>query len=840
MSFHRIKDLFEELSALAPGARTERLLETDIGAETRAALRRLLDLDDAMAAHPEQVLPSRTDAVPEQIGPFTIDGLMAEGGMGRVYRAHRDVSGVRQMLAIKVVRRDRLDSATRARFQLERQVLAVLKHPHIAAMIDVGDTADGQPYLALEYIEGQHITTYAATKQLSLRARVQLFRDVASAVAYAHSNLIVHRDLKPSNVLVDANGTAKVIDFGIAKPLMSRFGESEVGETQTAQRFFSPHSAAPEQLQGGLVTPSCDVYGLGALLYELLCGKPIFDFTGMNGIGIEKAILNEEPRAPSARMGAEAASGYESDADLDAIALVCLRKRPEDRYSSVEKLIEDLDAWLAARPVLARRGGNWYRIQRFVARNRSVLAVAASVMVIVVLALGYSISERLHSLAQRARADQFSSVLINAIRAADPGRGNAKDMRVRDLFAVLAAQIHDDQNLAKGDRHDMLLRISEVFWRLGIADRAQAILDGLPVPDSRDASRYADHQFLRARVLQSQSKFTETAAVYDEIERVMGSRHVVDLKLGRARLAYADGKEQTIIPELQALAGLTLTRDQQNERQYTLGQSLQMLLRFDEAKVAYEAALADIEQNGDSPTIDALTLHKALLLLGTRMGDLALSEHHYQAIKTRNEKYFGEDSLAAASLLESRFLLEDMKGNNKEAAASQRKAVALYTRFLPADSPRLAMARFNLASAEYKTGDKAAGRQQYQEAVAIADAVWPDHDSNRFLFRIAYSAQLLSDGDLTAASDAVLPAIQNAAQHENLRQDEIYPLALAIRAGGEYARMRTPESKAAFERAFAVASEAAKWRETIEAITELRESLRRQGLVVPDLRPASS
>jgi serine/threonine protein kinase len=163
---------------------------------------------------------------------------------------------------------------------LERQVLALLKHPHIATLLDLGEIAEGVPFVVMEYVEGRLITQYCDEHRSGVRQRLQLFLDVCDAVAYAHRNMIVHRDIKPNNILVCAAGRVKLLDFGIAKPLLTRLGTQHINETSAAQRFFSPYNSAPEQLRGEPVSVACDVYGLGVLLCELLTGAAPFDFAG--------------------------------------------------------------------------------------------------------------------------------------------------------------------------------------------------------------------------------------------------------------------------------------------------------------------------------------------------------------------------------------------------------------------------------------------------------------------------------------------------------------------------------------------------------------------------------
>ena len=352
--FHRLKQLFERLADLAP---EERLLqlerEPDIGADTRRHLRTLFDADVSLAGmtarsalHDPTARGSDERWIGKRVGAFVIERELGHGGMGSVFLAHRADGSVEQKVALKLIRPEQLDEHTLARFRLERQVLAVLQHPHIATLLDVGELDGGVPFVVMEYVEGQPITAYCDERKLDLRQRLLLFMDVCDAVSYAHRSMVVHRDLKPGNILVAANGAVKLLDFGIAKPLLRQFGTQQVSETSAAQRYFSPYNAAPEQLRGEPVTVACDVYGLGVLLYEMLTGSAPFDFVGKTPGEMEKMILEREPRVPS-----ECAANRNLRGDLDAIVSRALRKRPIERYATVDQFAGDVQRYLDHQPV---------------------------------------------------------------------------------------------------------------------------------------------------------------------------------------------------------------------------------------------------------------------------------------------------------------------------------------------------------------------------------------------------------------------------------------------------------------------------------------------------------
>jgi len=243
--FQRVKTLFDELAELPHARRLQRLQhDAAIGETTRRHLRALFEADASLAdmtARPAlgETRPLTQSAwIGERVGAFLIERELGRGGMGSVFLAHRADGSVEQKVAVKLIRPEQLDEHTLARFRLERQVLALLKHPHVASMLDLGELEGGIPYVVMEYVDGTPITAYCADHKLDIAQRLRLFLDVCDAVSYAHRSMVVHRDLKPSNILVTASGQVKLLDFGIAKPLLNRLGTQEVSDTGAAQRFF--------------------------------------------------------------------------------------------------------------------------------------------------------------------------------------------------------------------------------------------------------------------------------------------------------------------------------------------------------------------------------------------------------------------------------------------------------------------------------------------------------------------------------------------------------------------------------------------------------------------------
>ena len=386
--WRRVEDLFHRAADLSPAERDALLASACAGDD---GLRKEVESLLAADGDPDDVLEKavsdaasrlREDAenesirVGDRIGPYSIVALIGNGGMGAVYRALRD-DEFRMEVALKLLKRGTDTESALRRFRKERQILAGLRHPNIAHLLDGGATEDGLPYFAMEYVEGRPLLDYAAS--LPIRQRLELFRSICAAVRYAHQNLVVHRDLKPGNILVTADGSPKLLDFGIAKLVDPEATGDEMMMTVAGTRVLTPDYASPEQVRGEPITIASDIYSLGVILYELLTGKRPHVIEAYTPQEIERAICREEPKKPSA-WNAQVA------ADLDNIVLMALRKEPQRRYGSVEQFSEDVGRHLENRPIRARKDTLVYRTDKFIRRNK--LGLLAAGIALTGLALG--------------------------------------------------------------------------------------------------------------------------------------------------------------------------------------------------------------------------------------------------------------------------------------------------------------------------------------------------------------------------------------------------------------------------------------------------------------------
>ena len=383
-----------------------------------------------------------------RIGPYRLVRRLGEGGMAEVWMAQRDDGAFQRTVAIKLLFRNAHSSERDSfaqRFTRERDILASLNHPHIAALHDAGVTPSGQPWLALEYVEGETLPQWCDAQRLDIAARVRLFRQVLLAVQHAHANLVIHRDLKPGNILVTAQGEVRLLDFGIAK-LMEQEGSTlhDTELTRVAGRPMTPRYAAPEQLLGQPLTTACDVYALGVVLYELLCGERPYELKLDTPAQLEQSILDAEPRGPSRRALTDAAVQARGStsvilrktlaSDLDAIVLRAMAKQPAKRYASAEAFRVDLDRWLAGEPVEARVPSAAYRASKFVSRHRLGVALGVSAVLSLIGVTVVAVVMGLQAREDSARASAARDFMLGLFKRADQEKARGADITARELL----------------------------------------------------------------------------------------------------------------------------------------------------------------------------------------------------------------------------------------------------------------------------------------------------------------------------------------------------------------------------------------------------------------------
>ena len=358
----------------------ESLLESDPGAHQRLSAA----IEDAAVRIGAIIGSSPANYIGQFVGPYQIVREIGRGGMGAVYQAVRADDQYLRSVAIKFIAHGMDTPESVARFRTERQILATLQHPNIAALLDGGTTEDGRPYIVMEYIEGERLLDYCRQRNLSVPDRLELFRALCGAVHHAHQMLVIHRDIKPANVLVTADGIPKLLDFGIAKLLAPELVPGGAEETETSLRRLTPQYASPEQIRGEPLTTASDVYSLGVLLYEMLTFVSPYGITGRTSHEIERAVCNSEPQKLSAAARGNLRLRGQLSGDLENIVAMVLRKEPGRRYASAQQLSDEILRYLKGLPVSAREDTLFYLASKLVRRNRAASAAFALLAISVV------------------------------------------------------------------------------------------------------------------------------------------------------------------------------------------------------------------------------------------------------------------------------------------------------------------------------------------------------------------------------------------------------------------------------------------------------------------------
>lgn len=440
------------------------------------------------------------------IGNYRLTSVLGHGGTGTVYLGERADRQYSAQVAVKLVDGAAVMGDLGMRFRAERQILASLNHKSIARLMDAGETAEGQPYLVMEYIHGEPLDQYCDRAQLGILARLELFLEICSAVQYAHQNLVVHRDIKPANVLVTAEGEPKLLDFGIAK-LLDTEGAEGLALTRMNDRLLTPEYASPEQILGRPVTTASDVYALGVVLFELLTGaRPYSVPESASQLELERSICVSDPLRPSATVrkaiASEPVAGRSSieaiatvrrlsperlcrqlQGDLDAIVMRALRKEPNARYGSVEQLTTDIRRFLTNEPVLARQG-NWvYYSQRFVRRHVVGVALGTAFMSFVIgfaVVLSFKnqtiMMERDRANQDRQRAETISDFMMDMFAAANPYQNFGQEPSARNLLEQAARRVQTEEFPA-AVKARLLESMGKSYRRLGVSERAVPFLE---------------------------------------------------------------------------------------------------------------------------------------------------------------------------------------------------------------------------------------------------------------------------------------------------------------------------------------------------------------------------
>ncbi len=628
-----------------------------------------------------------------RIGAYRITEVLGTGGMGDVFRAVRDDAQYEAAVAIKLMRAEVRTQHNEQRFRNERQILAELDHRNIARLLDGGTTPDGAPYVVMELVQGQAIDAWCSSRQLGIRDRVQLFLQVCAAVSYAHQHLVVHRDLKPNNILVTADGSVKLLDFGIAKLIEPNGHTAEADEaTKTQLRAMTLEYASPEQVSGGLVTTVSDVYSLGVVLYRLLTGLSPYQ-QATDDVSRAAAILSDtSPTRPSQ---ISEVHRRDIDAELDDILLMALRKEPEKRYASVEAFAADLRNYLAGLPVQARKDSWRYRLDKFARRHRYRIAAAGLVLASLVAGVSLAVREARIAAAERAIAQHhFDSVrklantLLGGIHdeiAKVPGGTRAREILLKTSLEYL-------DTLAKEARSDADLQRELALAYVKVGD-----IQGTELGPNTGDTRGALESYAKAASLLEASLAANPGEA--RIQTLLAKTH---LERGRVILVTSGGKEaQPVLYEARKLAEAARGGwiDDKDELR-TKGNIYSALAELETMLNNHEGMLLAVDQ------MVAVCEAYAARNPGTVTAYQALTGAYSNAAIIADPTKSAEENFQRSSALLRKALIAD-------AALIELDPDSLMFRV------SLAETQFNLADAYYIHGDYAPALEHYQLASPV-------------------------------------------------------------------------------------------------------------------------
>lgn len=788
-NWQKAKIILEKALETSPASRPALLAEACGGDEhLRQEIEALLEFDNTKLDLLEQTAFSavfsngfhedRKHFTGKQIGKYKIIEELGAGGMGVVFLAERTGGEFEQQVAVKFLRHGLFGKSALSRFLRERQILARLRHPFIAGLIDGGATEDGTPYLVMEYIEGTPITSYAEKHNLSTEQRLDLFRKVCEAVSFAHQNLIVHRDLKPDNILITADGSPKLLDFGIAKLL----SDNEINHTQTRHQALTPEYASPEQIKGETITTASDVYCLGIILYELLTGSHPFRRKGKNSASVWQAIHQSDPPRPSSvsrepnsrfrisnfkfqrtknkdqsprtedqilNRKSQIANRKFLRGDLDNIVLKALRREPERRYKSVGEFSQDIKNYLRGFPVSALPDTFFYRAERFIKRNP--LAFVAILVAFVSLLAGLLMSNYQARIAnaERARAERrFNDVrqLANSFMFEINEEIKRSPVKAREKLVARAVEYLDTlAQEAEGDA-ELESELATAYEKIG---DVQSELFRPSLGKTSDA--LISHQKalqIREKLFAAEPQFTARGLKVADSRLRVGDIFSMSGRVAEARAEYREAV--SLFDKLLALEpGNPEIRRKKSEAYARLGQSVLRSGSLTEALEYYEKAL-EISQNLLNENSSDQKLQRSVGILYSyigyvkiEMGETDEAIRYFRDALAVDEKIFATDpgnkefqSYRSISHLWYGIALSVSENGLDESLRQIRQALEIQKAITEADRDNfgeqnsLADCYLELGRAQIKAGQASAAIENLNLAIKNYEAVWQTDRQN--------------------------------------------------------------------------------------------------------------
>lgn len=772
-----------------------------------AAPGRTLPLDTLPKIETAQFIALRQRELPgSTVGPYRLLRTLGEGGMGTVWLAERTDLLQHRQVALKLPRAVVGRAGLEQRLARERDILAALDHPHIARLYDAGVTADGQPWFAMEYVEGERIDAYCRRHALDLRARLRLFVQVIGAVAHAHSRLIVHRDLKPANMLVTEAGEVRLLDFGIARLLDDgRAGETEL--TQLGGRALTPEYAAPEQILGQPIGTGADIYALGIVLFELLTGTRPYRLRRESRAALEEAIAQAQVRRPS-DVAADRGIARQLRGDLDTIVLKALKPESAQRYGTAAAFADDIGRHLARQPVQARPDSTWYRAGRFMVRNKAPVAGAAAGFAALAIAAGVTSWQAQVARDEQRRAEQVKALIASIFQDVNPAQRTGAAFTALDLLAQARTRVERATGLDPASRTELLLVLAESYWGLDESSQAAqlaeaALAAGQPVHAPAHPqmlrielvlanARHALGEHARARslvghvaqVLEEQGRTASDAPLYVKAQAMAAT---FELNEGRhaSPVAFEAASKAVRAADLAGLDDAAAVFAHQVLSSVHRWRSEAVPAR-DQARLAYEKALSLYGSDGrHARTLEVQNEYGRAL---ARAGELGDAVRIMQSGAEAAPAVFGAQHVMVQHFLGTLGSLQVDYGLLAEGLRSLQQASGTDLRDVKVSATYEASRQIALARAHLASAQPAAALPRYERAIDLLASVRPrgvlhwQADQERAL------ATALSGAPDRAA--ALLEPLAQEQQPDGSLQGALRHLATARRLTGDAAGAR--------------------------------------------------
>jgi len=702
-----ISRLFETALALKEDERSAFLKKACAGdmvllREVTSLLNSDSDIQEALQTSLLKNNAVSVDYIGKEIGAYRIERLLDAGGMGQVFLAARRDGVFNKQVAIKIIHAGLKSTQFIERFRQERQILAALNHPNIAALIDGGLTGDGTPYLIMEYVDGIPINRYLNTGQPDILERLDLFLQICDAVSYAHRHLVIHRDLKPGNIFVDTEGRVRLLDFGIAKVFDTNADSVQTLLPENAAPY-TPQYASPEQIDGGAISTQSDIYALGVILYEMLSGCLPYSVENMALWKIREIIKQEIPRLPSVavRIGSLPYPPKRLKGDLDKICLKLLKKEPGLRYESVTELQNDIKRHLSGLPVRAVNDNIRYRFIKFIGRHRFAvgLSFVFSITLLAVIALytGQLREETAKARAEMRKSAQVADFLIDLFDAAGPQSARGKDATALDLLQSGAKKIEKSLLDQPGVQAEMFGVIGDVYRRIGSYKKAadlknKALEKAITFYGAK--SEAAARQYLELAVLFEELNDVEQATTYFQKAQdlsiyvtVYPETFVGDILLGKADLSYQQG-------------------------------------RFKKSDSLYRAAYKRFMHENGPEAVSIASALNGMAANARRLGRYAQAEKLYLRTLNMRKKLLGPDHADVAHTLNHLARLLSAQHRNKEAEGFARQGLGIRLAIYGENHAESVASMANLAGILRANGALKESEKYYRRALPIIEGLF--------------------------------------------------------------------------------------------------------------------